>query len=168
METKLGRWLGLGTMALMAGLLALVLAPSAAAEESKAPPKRPDRDQQVRDGTWVKRIETRIERMKKLDAEHPNSPADVKAASEKLAKDLTALAEGVKKLAADLEAKNWEAVRADREAVQTGKEAVNADSKTFYELIKKQRAEQKPATSGGGSGGAGAKGAPETDAGSAK
>jgi len=148
MEAKLVRWAGLVTMALMAGLLALM--PAAAAEESKAPPKRPDREQQVRDGTWVKRIEARIERLKKLDAEHPNSPADVKAASEKLVKDLTLLAEAVKKLAADLEAKNWEAVRADREAVEAGKEAVSADSKAFYELIKKHRAEQKTEAGAGG------------------
>ena len=163
MEARLGRWVALGTMALMAGLLALV--PPAAAEESKAPPKRPDREQQVRDGSWVKRIEARIERLKKLDAEHPDSPADIKAASEKLVKDLTALAESVKKLAADLEAKNWEAVRADREAVQNGKEAVNADSKAFYELIRKQRAEQKSTP---GAAGAGAKGGPEAGAGSSK
>jgi hypothetical protein len=70
-------------------------------------------------GNFDERIEQRIQRIEDAIAKHPNMPADVKSALQKIVADLGVKKMDMDKLAGDVAAKNKDAVKADREKVRS-------------------------------------------------
>ena len=139
MKTGMTRWVALGLAGAMVALLG-VAAP-AGAEEGKG--VRGERRQKLLDGEYKARIEGRIAKIQERLTKHPNAPADVKAAAEKLIADLKEKEADLDKLVADLKAKNKEAFKADREELKKDREQCRTDRKALWELIKQHRQERR-------------------------
>jgi FtsZ-binding cell division protein ZapB len=104
------RLMSLVTMGLLAG--ALALGSTAMGGEQKARPDGAARGKLLQ-GNHGQMIENHIKHLEDAIAKHPNMPADLKAALEKLITDLKDRKVDVEKLQADAKAGNKEAVQAD-------------------------------------------------------
>jgi len=159
MDAKLNRWVTLGLTGVVLGLLALA-SPAAAGEgqgkglgrglakgqgQGEGLGNREELKAKLLDGTWAKHIQARIDRIKERLANHPNAPADIKAAAEKLIADLTVQLDLVNKLAAAVQAKDKETAKGLLAQIRTNREKILADRIALLELILKHRQERQGA-----------------------
>jgi len=84
-------------------------------------------------------IDAHIARLEGRLAKHPNAPAAIKAAFEKLIADLKDRKVDLEKLINDFEAKDKAAVKADRAELKADHQQIVTDRKTLRELIRANR-----------------------------
>ena len=143
MKTGMTRWVALGLAGAVVALLG-VAAPAGADEgQGRDQGVRGERRQKLLDGDYKARIEGRIAKIQARLAKHPNAPADVKAAAEKLIADLKIKEAALDKLVADLKARNRAGVKADREDLKKDRAQCRADRKALWALIKQHRQERR-------------------------
>jgi DNA repair ATPase RecN len=135
------------TTKLAAGLAALALCAmffggTAMAAEGKVGDQKGRRGKMkelLLNGKWVQHIEARIERIRARLAKHPNAPADVKAAAEKLIADLTNKKGDVEKLAAAVQAKDKAAAKAAWAQIKQDRQQTKGDRCALREAVKSHR-----------------------------
>ena len=145
MNGKMNRWVMLGLSGAVMGIMVFA-SPAGAAEgqgRGQGQRQRGERMKNLLDGAYAKRIDERIAKIKERLEKHPNLPADIKAAAEKLIGDLTALKGSLDKLVAAIKAKDREAAKAAHVEVKAAREQVRADRKALHELIQKYRQERR-------------------------
>jgi len=141
MNAKLNRWAMLGLTGVVLGLLALTS--PAGAGEGQGKIGQGERKAKLLDGSWAKHIQARIDRIKERLAKHPNAPADIKAAADKLIADLTVQLDLVNKLAAAVRAKDKETAKGLIAQIKANHEKIVADRQALIELIKKHHQERQ-------------------------
>jgi hypothetical protein len=87
-------------------------------------------------GKWAQRIDARIARIQARLAKHPNAPAEVKAAADKLVADLTAKKGILTKLAAAVQAKDKDAAKAGRAELRQERQQIRADRQALRQAVR--------------------------------
>ena len=88
-------------------------------------------------------VDAHIAKVEARLAEHPDAPADVKAAVEKLVADMKDRKADLTKLIADIEAGNKDAIEADRDEMKDDRGGIRADLKAVMAAMREHRGERR-------------------------